>query len=514
MVNPIERWVTEEKSGGRDLRGELETAVWKLEQLQENMAQLELQREDAGWSKLIETGTQDMSRDGIIRSAEIHRVMAIANPLIRRGLYLTAAYVVGGGVGTTAEHAAVNAVVQGFLDDSTVRKVWAGAQAQETNLIALGTDGNLFYAVPTNPMTGEVTIRDIPMEEITQIITAPGDKETVHYFLREWSEADPRTGQQLRRTKAYPELRYRPLTRQRRIPIGGNRTAPVDWNTPVYHETGDKLKHQQWGTARAFSAIPWARAYTEFLSNWAKLMKALARIAYRAKSSKNSHSQQMRGEMSRLERLEAGSSVALTGDAELEPMPKTGATIDSESARPLATMVAAAFMLPVTTLLSDPGQTGARAVAETLNRPTRLWFESLRENDRETRRQILEYVILQQVKAPRGTLRRLARVVRNGDHETAVFTDSTADTLTIDYPEIDDAPVEDIVKADSTGKVPPLVTLERLLRALKVRDVDEILEKVTDADGNFIPPQTTVDQAAGRLAVDALRRGGNPADHL
>lgn len=515
MVQATEHQTT---ARDEDLRADLEMATYRLEQLQENMAQLELQREDAGWKRLTENGQHDMSRDGIIQAAELHRVMAIANPLIRRGLYLTAAYTVGGGVGTTAEHPEVNKVVQSFLDDPTVRKVWAGAQAQETNKIALGTDGNIFYALPTNPLTGEVTIRDIPMDEVTQIITAPGDRETVQYFVREWSERDPHSGRQMRRTTAYPELRYRPITRQRRINIGGNRTAPVQWDVPVYHETGDKLKHQQWGTALAFSTIPWARAYTEFLDSWTKLMKALSRIAFKVTAKKPSHSQQARGEISRMAHQEAGSNAVLTGDTTMEPMPKTGATIDAESARPLGTMVAAGFMLPVTTLMSDPGQTGARAVAETLNLPTRLWFGSLREKDRETRRQILEYRILQAVKAPRGPLRRLGTIERIGDIERAVFTDPTAATLTIDYPELDDTPVETlvnaIVSADSTGKMPALTTLERLLRALRIRDVDEVLDSVKDANGNFVYPDTTTAQAAGSAAADALRRGGNPADYL
>jgi hypothetical protein len=56
----------------------------------------------------------------------------------------------------------------------------------------------------------------------------------------------------------------------------------------------------------------------------------------------------------------------------LEAIPKSGATIDSESGKPLAAMVAAALGMSVTMLLADPGTTGARAVAETLDKPTIL----------------------------------------------------------------------------------------------------------------------------------------------
>ena len=518
MSHPLENLVTEQNNG-RDLRGELDTALWKLETLQENMAQLELSREDQGWELLTAQGRKDMTREGIVRHAEQHRVMAIANPLVRRGLQLTAAYVFGQGVGTTAKGDAVNALVQDFLDDPTVRRVFAGAQANTRNQIALGTDGNLFFALPTDPMTGAVTIRDIPIDEITEIITAPGDREQVQYYLRVWSERDPDSGRYLNRKAAYPALRYMPVTKQRRIQVGPSETAPVQWDTPVYHVAVNQLKGQQWGTADVFSAIPWARAYSDFLNDWAKLVKALSRIAWKVTSrGKPGRAQQARAEAHRMGEMPAGSTAVTLGDSQLEPMPKTGATIDSESARPVATMVAAAFGLPVTTLLSDPGQTGARAVAETLNLPTRLVMEERQEVWRETRRQLLEYVILQAVAAPRGALRGRGRVERVGNMLRPVFREDGEGTLDVTFPPLGDTPVETlvdaVVKADSTGKVPPLVTLEQILRALRIRDVDEIIKSVTDEDGNFIPPQTTTDQAAGRHAADVLRRGGNPSDVL
>lgn len=517
MPHPMERLVSEQDRT-RDLAEELDTALWKLEQMQESFAQLELQREDVGWTRMVQDGQQDMSREGVIRHAEQHRVAAIADPLIRRGTLLTAAYVFGQGVGTRAEGDEVNAVVQGFLDDDVVRKVFTGAQAQERNQVALATDGNIFYALPTDPVTGAVTIRDIPLEEVVDIITDPQDRESVWFYVRRWQETDPETGRLVTRKTAYPQLRYSPATKHRRIRVSPSETVPVQWDTPVYHVAVNQLKGQLWGTADVFSAVPWARGYSEFLNDWARLMKALSRIAYRVSGKNASQSQQMRAQAAHLDQAPAGSTAVLTGDATMEPMPKTGATIDSESARPLATMVAAALGLPVTTLLSDPGQTGARAVAETLNLPTRLIMEARREVWRETRRQILEYVILQAVRAPRGELRRRGTVERAGDRLKTRFRDSGEGTLTIDFPPLDDTPTETIVeavsKADATGTVPPLVTLELLLRALRVRDVDEILASVTDDDGNFVPPMATAGAAAGQSAADALRRGGNPADYL
>ena len=499
------------------LRGKLDTAVTQLEDLQESYAQLQLSREDANWMPLTQQAEQGLDRDHLVTQSKLHRVFATANALIKRGLSLRAAYVFGQGVGTTAEGKDANRVVQSFLDDPKAREVLFGAQAQEDLENLLGTDGNVFICMVTDRMTGQVTPRLIPFEEITEIISAPGDRATVWYYRREWSEFDPETGRTVQRKAYYPQLRYSPVTKQRYIGSNDER-YPVMRDMPVYHVKVNAQAFQKWGIGDTYAAIPWARMYKEFLEDWATLMKSLSKVAWshtRLNYSRGSQQQRVDA-LQKMGDMTPGSSVSMAPGDRIEAVPKSGATIDSESARPLATMVAAALGLPVTTLMSDPGQTGARAVAETLSFPTRLGFEARQEVWRETRRQLLEYVLLQAVAAPRGPLR--GRVVRDGDSLQAELPNKADATLTIVFPPLDETPVETImealVKADSTGKAPPLVIAREILRALRVRDVDEELEKLTDEDGNFVPPQTTVADAAGQRAADALRRGGNPSDYL
>ena len=61
-------------------------------------------------------------------------------------------------------------------------------------------------------------------------------------------------------------------------------------------------------------------------------------------------------------------------------------------------------------------------------------------------------------------------------------------------------------KAD--GHIPQLLLAELNMRALNVRDVDEWLAELQDADGNFVDPLA----AAGQAAADAFRRGEDPAE--
>ena len=65
----------------------------------------------------------------------------------------------------------------------------------------------------------------------------------------------------------------------------------------------------------------------------------------------------------------------------------------------------AALGVPVTMLLSDPGQTGARATAETLDLPLELEMRDRRELWGDAQRRILDYVITESVRAGKGALK-------------------------------------------------------------------------------------------------------------
>ena len=486
--------------------GALATAEYRAEKLAESVAQMQLAMEDMGWEKLTAQFAQEFTRDGLKRAAELSRMMAVANPLIKRGLAIRASYVHGQGVGITARGDGtkgaqdVNAVVQAFLDNDGNRAALTGHQAKLRLETALGTDGNVFVALFTNPLTGIVQPRTLPFDEITDKVTVPGDRMTTMFYRRDWVENNSP------HTAYYPDLRWRPLTRTKWYTDGQGRYE-IQWDSPVYHLQDNGLDGWKFGIGDAYAALPWARAYKEFLEDWVLLVKALSRIAFQMSKTKTPMSQRARAA---LQQAPAGSMVATTGDGKIEAVPKTGATIDSGSGRPVATMVAAALGLPVTTLMADPGQTGARAVAETLNQPTVLEFKGRQELWTEAFRAILGYVVDQAVIAPRGPLK--GTVTREQNTLTVQLAGDTDRTLDIVWPDINELPVETIMKAiveaDGTGKMPPLVTVRLMLRALGVRDVDEILDDMTDDEGNWVDPGTT----AGDAAVRAYRRGQTPAE--
>lgn len=508
----IRNWLGLQESDDREVRqlkGEVETLAFRLEESYDQLNRMF--SEDASWQKLGEDTERDLTPEGRKRSAQMCRVMAIANPLVARAIAVRTGYVHGnGGIGVVAADGKetgtqdVNTVVQAFLDDRGNRAAFTGAQAHEELEKQLSTDGNMYTILFTDPKTGFVRVRTLDPLEITDILMNPEDRSEPWFYRRDFEETmiGERTAKVTtrQRTVWYPALNYDPT---KKFPvIDGN---PVDWSASVYHTAVNRTG--KFGLGDAHPALPWARGYTGFLDDWTKLTKALSRIAWKMSGKKNT-AQQMR---SQLNNIEAGGIIGADAGTQLEAVPKTGATIDAESGRPLATMVAAAFGIPVTTLMSDPGQTGARAVAETLNQPTRLTMQGRRDVWTETYRAILNHVIDQAVLAPQGPLKGGVTIDPYTQQREVSLGSDEDRTITFTWPELDDTPIDQLVKAitdaDATGKLPPLETMRLLLRALGVRDVDEILDQFTDESGNFIDPNVS----AGDAAIDAYNRGDDPA---
>lgn len=491
---------------------ERRTTAW----LQESFADLEARMREPGWESLTAGATDEFSRDGLRQITAACRVMAVKSPLIKRGLSVRQAYVWGQGVEITSRDPKVGRVVQELMEDEGNRRAFFGATAREQNELALGTDGNLFIALFTNPRDGRVQIRIVPWDEITDVITNPEDASEPWFYRHEtWTQTRTASGTIDRpRVVYYPAVGYRPRARPGTwVDVTGER-VPVRWDAPVVHVKVNALQGWKFGVGDAYAAIDWAKAYKDFLSDWATLVRSLSRFAWRltARGSKQAAAKARLAAApvrDGADPAHAGATAIQSPDMMLEAIPKTGATIDSESGRPLAAMVAAALDVPVTMLLGDPGLVGARATAETLNTPTENMAAGRRAVWEEAIVAIVRHVILSSIRAPEGVLR--GTITQDGTRERFRLRGRSEATIDVDWPDIDQVPpslmIDAITRADQTTYVPPLVTLRLLLQALGVRDIDEILDAVTGPDGEFVPPG----MSAGQAAADRFRRGEDPA---
>lgn len=521
-------------------------AAWNLElaerrlqdqvQLVESVSELERRLGDPGWRRFAVEIEQEFSTAGRQQMRAVCRLMTISSPLLKRGTDLRSAYVHGGGVQRTARangrkdnEQDVQAVVSAYLTDEGNARSFTGPAARDRLEHSLATDGEIFVALPTRPLTGEVQTRVILADEIAEIICNPEDRTEHWYYKRSWVErtyGKDGTPADVQREMLYPAVDYRPARRYRRFA-----GMPVAWDKPVLHIAVNRPEHWLHGIPDVYPAINWARAYKTFLEQWASLVAALSKFAWRTTADGSKQARQIRSAMTAAAPRYPGDDdpnavggTAITGVGhQLEAIPKSGATIDSESGRPLAMMVAAALGIPVTMLLSDPGQTGARAVAETLDLPTELTMSQRREVWTHADDRILRYVIAEAVRAPKGPLNGKITRDRFRDREVVELDGETDATIDIVWPDLSDTTVKEkidaIVSAAGTGTFPPELILRMALDALGVRSADSIIEQMLGPDGEFQWPSTgpaagavegSVQPGGAALGADGQPLPGSP----
>lgn len=513
-----------------ELRAEQDTNLL----LRESMADLVLAMEDKGWTDIASSVQRDFSPEARKTLTGLCRSMAIANPLLKRGMQIRIGYIWGQGVQVRARAAGdeqtqdVNAVVQAFWDANA--STLSGDEAHDQLERGAATEGNVYICCFTSPLTGDVRVRTALADEVVDIITNPDDRDEPWYYIREvpqkvvekaYQRGGARTRNQIARI-AHPALGYWPRTRPQTLD-----GMPIRWDAPIKHVKVNPVAGWRFGIPDVYASLAWARAYKDFLVDWAQLTHSLSLIAWQATGGTKSKAQKVAsgiaaaangpgvGAIPPVGSGPAGQAAVGTTDVKLEAVSKSGATIDANSGKPLAGMAAAGLGLPVTMLLADPGITGARAVAETLDLPTILEMGMRRLLWQATFTEIIEYVINVSAVSPRGALRGTltrdewgrANVTLAGDVEK---------TLDWDWPPLVDVDPVELVKAINEsaetplGRAVPVVLLRLLLNALGVKDVDEVLDEVTDDDGNWVDPQVT----AGNEAIRRFRDGDDPASDL
>jgi len=473
-----------------------------------------LRREDAGWKKVGGSDAELMTRAELI---ELHRVCLMAYikaPLIGRGVRLRKNYTWGGGVDVAARDASqddgadspVNDLVQSVMDSAEWQRTLGSGQAREEREVNLHTAGEFFLLAVHDEIAKTVRPRLVLPAQIVDYVANPDDPNDVWLYKRTWSTKRTdlrfvdRNGrvpapQTVTRTEWHPTLGYARATglRDRVMLIGSD---PVRWDQPIQHCAINSVGEAPWGVPTVYPAIDWDRAYADYLSGWAGLMKSLARYAFKA-TAPAKHGAKVARALGNGRGTDpitgqatdpTGQTAVMSPDATMAPMHSSGATIDSGSGKPLAGMVAAALDVPLTMLLADPGTSGARAVAETLDRPLELTTGSSQELWTDWLKAFFDHVI----------------AVAIDDRVLAVGEDADT-TVDVTFPPIADLPLDQRMKALETARdsdAPPLLILQLMLEALGVEDVDELLKDLVDERGQFQSPRAMADAAARQRERD------------
>lgn len=463
-----------------------------LTSLTERLVELELALEDEGWVRQSMLSEREFSRDGLRTICKLARLMYRKNPLIKRGVSVQTYYVYGQGMNIRAKDPDINAVVQAFLDDEKNKVELTSHQARMEKEADLQIESNLFFTFFTTPSTGRVQVRTIPFDEVQEVIKNPEDAKEPWYYKRSWlqSSLEPATGGVMTAPKIayYPDWRYRPATGEKLDKIGSD---PVMWENPVYHVRTGGLSHDTYGVSEVYAAIDWARAYNEFLENWATIVKAYARFAWKA-SGLTSQAQLDAAKAKFQSTLPStgtetnptptvASTLLEPGNAKMDPVRTAGATTSAGDGRQLLLQVAAVFGVPET-FFGDVS-VGTLATANSLDRPTELKMATRQTLWADVHRNILRYVLAQAVKA-----NKLAGSVidaEDGSQKLELAADDS--TIIVSFPPILEHDVASSVTAITqaatldgkalAGTIDLPAVARMLLNVLGEEDIDAILEQ-------------------------------------
>ncbi|MFA4972856.1 MAG: hypothetical protein WC683_09600 [bacterium] len=468
--------------------------------LTERIASLELALEDTGWFQLSMEGDSQFSRAGLRKIAKLARIFYLKNPLIQRGVEVQAFYVFGQGVTISAEAAPVNEVIQRFVTSRRNQAELFGHQQMLAKEIDLQVEGNQFFCLFTNQANGDVTVRTIPPGEVNRIIKNPDDRRETWFYERTYNRSgfNPYSGADMSQlvTEYYPDIGYEP--EERLESIGGK---PIYWDRPVYQVKETGLSDMDFAVPAVYSALDWARAYKDFLSDWSTIVRAYAKFAW-ALTTKGGTAGVAAGK-AKLDTtlgtssgetnpppLTASTFISTEG-VKLDAVRTGGATTSAQDGRRLLLMVAAAVGLPET-FFGDVS-VGTLATAKSLDRPTELKFVSRQKLWASVFSTLCGYAIVQAVKY--GDLDgHLVYSEDDEDEPPGVELGPDPETgedmraeVTCDFPPILEHDPDDAIKAiisaatldgkAPAGTIPDLKTLSRmLLIALDVENIDQLLD--------------------------------------
>ncbi len=498
--------------------------------LTERLAELELALEDRNWTRLSGELEYEFSRAGLSVICMMSRHFYLKNPLIARGVNVQRDYVFGQGMTVTAEDPEVDEIVQTFMNDAKNKAELTSHQSMLGKEVDLAVEGNLFFVFFKSRGSERIRVRTIPVDEIEEIITNPEDDKDPWYYKRTWQRKtlNEQSGDIAFKTKTeyYPDWRHsvddKPAT------IGSH---AVNWDTPIYHVRVGGMPSMKFGVPETYPALDWAKAYKNFLEDWATITRAYARFAWSmtvkgGKTGVASAKAKMASTQTATDSEDnppASVGAAFIGQegTSLSPIRTAGATTTAEDGRRLLLMVTATFGFPET--FFGDASVGTLATAKSLDRPTELKISSRQTLWSDIFTNILDYAVIWAVEtnALKGKVEEeedgTPLVLLEDDPETG---EPRSTTIRVDFPPILEhdsrESIGSIIDAatlmgrQSSGTIDPITVSRMLLVALNVEDVEAALETIYP--GGELPEEP--EEPETEPVFEAIRRVSETVAYL
>jgi hypothetical protein len=277
----------------------------------------------------------------------------------------------------------------------------------------------------------------------------------------------------------------------------------IEEEVRVLHVRVGGLSEMQFGVPETYQALDWAQAYRGFLEDWASLVKALSRFAFKLTVPNDPRAleaakQVLETTVGLEQPVEgrpappAGSVWAGPAEFDLQPVRTGGAVVRAEDGRRLLLMVCAALGVPET-FMGDVS-VGTLATAESLDRPTELKFRARQTLWQDTLGGILQYVVRSAAEAGVDGLRwepeeagSTRGVVTWQGQEIDTYVDVRfPPILERDMTKVVDAVVDAATLRGRAlaGVIDPETVTRLLLQAVDAGDIDKLVRKVYGTDEN------------------------------
>lgn len=349
-----------------------------VERLEESLSQKLSMLDGVGWSEIGGyTEGEGPSLGALSAIAPKLREMAATNPLHIRGSQLRFSYIFG----RPMEFIGVKPGTQKVLDDPDNVDVLFSMAAYQANNSALFTDGNFIVLKDEK----EKLFTAVPITEIANVMVHPEDDSKIWYVQRQKQTSEH--GVTRIDVEWIPTARYKKRIRTK-LPREFD-SIPVAQDKVVYIKRSSAQTGWTWGVPDSLGAMVWALAYSSYLQDNSKLVKALSMIAWQLTKNTKAGATAAASKI-----VGAGSGVGGTAinseDSSVSSVGVPSAQVNMNNGQPLAALVATCFGVPVIALLSSPGATGGSyGAATTLSDPTVRGFEALQDSWAEFYQEIL-----------------------------------------------------------------------------------------------------------------------------
>ena len=326
---------------------ELTAANDRIAESYSAMARATLEFDEIGWKSINQIGDQGIKLEDVKIISRQARLQSQSNALLKRGAQLRASYVFGRGFKMSGNGQPLAPRFQRIIEDPVNQMVLFSEEACKKNERTLFTDGNFFVAYDK----ASSQFMRVPLEEIAGVATSTVNNEVVTYILREWTRPKNVGGTETETVKAwYPTDYANQSALASRI-----QDIRVDKNVVIFQRKENDETGSIWGVPDCLAAMPWAWAYSEYLKDGSKMLKALSAIAWQVKTKTAKGVANASAKVANNRQVAA--TVTSGSDVELSAMPRNNA-VDLGTGQPLASMAASAMDVSTDALLSGSGLTG------------------------------------------------------------------------------------------------------------------------------------------------------------